>query len=35
MKNIPILYIYNFLFLTIFLVICELKLIPKKFYVYI
>lgn len=35
MFNIPLLYIYNFVFLFITLILCELKIIPKKFYLYI
>lgn len=32
MNDIPILYVYNFLFLIITLFLCEIKIIPKKFY---
>lgn len=31
-NDIPILYVYNFLFLIITLVLCEIKIISKKFY---
>ena len=35
MFNIPLLYIYNFVFLFVTLILCELKIIPKKLYLYI